>query len=164
MVTIQLVIKINAHRIYRTAQNNILRLSNFRLQNLSNLDAVIQIFLCLHKPNFTVFHLCVTFHHTVARKYLHYNAMIFVYRVLSRLHLITDLEVFCLGTKIPQNGFYATHSFFLTDWILRYAEIYSTSFLFSKKYRIMFVRFWSIQPHCPVCLELHGKAESGNSV
>ena len=112
MVTIQLLIKINAHRIYKKAQNNILRLSNFRLQNLSNLDAVIQIFLCLHKPNFTVFHLCVTFHHTVARKYLHCNAMIFVYRVFSRLHLITDLEVFCLGTKIPQNGFYATHSFF----------------------------------------------------
>ena len=28
----------------------------------------------------------------------------------------------------------------------------------------MFVRFWSIQPHCPVCLEVHGKAEGGNSV
>ena len=112
MVTIQLYKTINAYKIYKTAQNSILRLSNFRPQNLSNLDIAIQIFPCLHKPNSTVFHFCVTFHHTVAQKYLHCNAMIFVYRVFSRLHLITDLEVFSLGTKIPQNGFYATASFF----------------------------------------------------
>ena len=163
MVTIQLYKTINAYKIYKTAQNSILRLSNFRPQNLSNLDAAIQIFLCLHKANSTVFHFCVTFHHTVAQKYLHCNAMIFVYRVFSRLHLITDLEVFFLERKYLKTDFMRP-LVFLTDWNLRYAAIYATSFLFSKKYRIMFVRFWSIQPHCPVCLEVDGKAEGGNSV
>ena len=40
----------------QTAQNSILHLLNFLLQNLSNLDAAIQIFLCPHKPNSLISH------------------------------------------------------------------------------------------------------------
>ena len=77
-------------RSTKSVQNEILLLSNFRLQNLSNLDAAIQIFLYLHKPNSTIFHSYVTFRLTL-NKCLHLNTMIFAYRVFSRLHLITNL-------------------------------------------------------------------------
>ena len=56
MINIQLRRIINVNTAYRTAQNIILRLSNFRLQNSSNLAAGIQIFPRLHRPNSTIFH------------------------------------------------------------------------------------------------------------
>ena len=63
----------------KPAQNSILQLSNYYLQNLTNWDAAIQIFLNLYKLNSTIFHSYVTFHLTVAQ----YNTTIFVHRVFS---------------------------------------------------------------------------------
>ena len=107
MVIIQLRRIINAYlrRSTKPLQNEILRLSNFRLQNLSNLDAAIQIFLCLHKPNSPIFHFYVTFRLTL-NKCLHLNAMISAYRVFSRLHLITNFLSF-LPRNVPQNAFHS---------------------------------------------------------
>ena len=108
MVIIQLRRIINAYlrRSTKPLQNEILRLSNFRLQNLSNLDAAIQIFLCLHKPNSPIFHSYVTFRLTL-NKCLHLNAMISTYRVFSRLHLITNFLSFLPRNDIPQNAFHS---------------------------------------------------------
>ena len=108
MVIIQLRRIINAYlrRSTKSVKNEILRLSNFRLQNLSNLDAAIQIFLYLHKPNSTIFHSYVTFRLTL-NKCLHLNTMIFAYRVFSRLHLITNLFSFPPRNDIPQNAFHS---------------------------------------------------------
>ena len=92
----------------KPAQNSILQLSNYYLQNLTNWDAAIQIFLNLYKLNSTIFHSYVTFHLTVAQ----YNTTIFVHRVFSHSH---KLKFLCLGTNIPQNTFYVTRSFF--DWL-----------------------------------------------
>ena len=108
MVIIQLRRIINAYlrRSTKPLQNEILRLSNFRLQNLSNLDAAIQIFLCLHKPNSPIFHFYVTFRLTL-NKCLHLNAMISAYRVFSRLHLITNFLSFLPRNDIPLNAFHS---------------------------------------------------------
>ena len=107
MATIQLRRIINAclRRSTKPVQNEILRLSNFRQQNLSNLDATIKIFLCLHEPNSPIFRSYVTFHLTL-NTFLHLNAMIFVCKVLSRLHLITNLLSFLPRNNIPQNAFH----------------------------------------------------------
>ena len=52
--------KVYIRQCIKTVQNKI-TFSNFYLQNSSNSDAAIQIFLRLHKPNSTVFHPYVTF-------------------------------------------------------------------------------------------------------
>ena len=51
----------------KTAQNSILRLPNFLLENLSNLASAIQISLRPHKQNSAIFHRNVTFGYTVAQ-------------------------------------------------------------------------------------------------
>ena len=63
MVTIQLRRIINAYlgRSTKPVLNRILRLSNFRLQNSSNFNAAIQIFLWLHEPNYPIFYSYVKF-------------------------------------------------------------------------------------------------------
>ena len=59
-------------RSTKPVQNKIPRLSNFWLQNSSNLVAAIQIFLCLHEPNSPIFHSSVTFPPTL-NKCLHFE-------------------------------------------------------------------------------------------
>ena len=69
MVTIQLRRIINAYlgRSTKPVLNRILRLSNFRLQNSSNFNAAIQIFLWLHEPNYPIFYSYVKFRLLVAQ-------------------------------------------------------------------------------------------------
>ena len=59
--------KINAYIVNKNSKNSILRLSNFRLQNLSNLASAIQIFPRLRKQNSAIFYYYVTFRLTVAQ-------------------------------------------------------------------------------------------------
>ena len=75
----------------------------FRLQNWSNLNASIQIFFCLHKSN-SLFPIPMSsFASQLLNKDLHLNAMIFDYKVFSRLHLITNLWIF-----LPGNDYWRT--------------------------------------------------------
>ena len=68
MATIQLRRIINAYLGRSTpVLNGILSLLNFRLQNSSNFNAAIQMFLYLHEPNSPIFHYYVKFRLTVAQ-------------------------------------------------------------------------------------------------
>ena len=117
MVTIQLRRIINAYlgRFTKPVLNRILRLSNFWLQNSSNFNAVIQIFLCLHEPNSPFVHSYVSFASQSANKYLHLKTMMFVYKAFSRSHLVTNLWSFLPRNDIPQKGFYGPKVFRLTE-------------------------------------------------
>ena len=99
MVTIQLLIIVNASKIYKNGSKWYSAFIEFPFAKFLHLDAANSFFLRRHKLNSTVFHLYVTFHHTVAQKYLHCNAMIFVYRVFSRLHLITKFLKFSVSER-----------------------------------------------------------------
>ena len=139
MVTIQLRRIINAYlgRFTKPVLNRILRLSNFWLQNSSNFNAVIQIFLCLHEPNSPFFHSYVSFASQSTNKYLHLKTMMFVYKAFSRLHLVTNLWSFLPRNDIPQKGFYGPKVF---DWLkLKICDSDVHRFFFSEKY-VFFVR------------------------
>ena len=92
----------------KPAQNSILQLSNYYLQNLTNWDAAIQIFLNLYRLNSTIFHSYVTFHLTVAQ----YNTAIFVHRVFSHSH---KLKIFVPWNKYTSEHILCDQKFF--DWL-----------------------------------------------
>ena len=95
-------------------KNSIPRLSNFCLQicQIKRLQSK-SFFASTHQiSQFSIAMSCFASH--LLNKNLQCNPMIFVYRVFSHLHLITNLWDFCLKMKIPKNVFYATTS--LPDW------------------------------------------------
>ena len=122
----------------KPAQNSILQLSNYYLQNLTNWDAAIQIFLNLYKLNSTIFHSYVTFHLTVAQ----YNTTIFVHRVFSPSH---KLKIFVPWNKYTSEHILCDQKFF---WLIEIKDIQKwipQVFFCQKKHMIIFVHFWSIQ-------------------
>ena len=116
-VTTQLRRIIDAYlgRSTKPVWNRILRLSTFRLQNSSNFNAAIQIFLCQHEPNLPIFHCYVKFASQSLNEYMNLNSMIFVYKVFFRLHLITNLLSFLLRNDSPQKEFYGLQVFRLIE-------------------------------------------------
>ena len=122
----------------KPAQNSILQLSNYYLQNLTNWDAAIQIFLNLYNLNSTIFHSYVTFHLTVAQ----YNTTIFVHRVFSHSH---KLKIFVPWNKYTSEHILCDQKFF---WLIEIKDIQKwipQVFFCQKKHMIIFVHFWSIQ-------------------
>ena len=118
----RMVVTIQHHIIWNTFNrqsakiilDNIQCTSNFNMNMFSKSDAAIQTFLCLAKSDSLAFHLYILF--GLAREtYLHFNTMVFFYRVFFSFAIWTNLSISCLETL---NAFFVIASFFFHYYFL----------------------------------------------